>query len=195
MAPQSKPIVSKGNFVVGTVLPYAGRIDSSFLEQHGWLYCDGSEIRRQDYAELFQVIGTLHGSGDGVKTFKLPDYRGYFLRGVDDGADRDPDTAHRGEAAPGGATGDECGSEQGYATALPATDFTTAEAGKHKHSVEHIPTDNSSYAAAGNYQALWNSGGAETKSAGSHHHTLEGGDAETRPVNAYVYYLIKYRAE
>lgn len=51
----------------------------------GWLECDGSAIDRSDYAELFAAIGTKYGSGNGVSTFNIPDYRGYFLRGWDHG--------------------------------------------------------------------------------------------------------------
>lgn len=37
-----------------------------------WLRCDGQEVSRTDYAELFNAIGTTYGSGDGSKTFNLP---------------------------------------------------------------------------------------------------------------------------
>ena len=38
----------------------------------GWLRCDGQEVSRTDYSELFDAIGTTYGEGDGEKTFKLP---------------------------------------------------------------------------------------------------------------------------
>ena len=38
----------------------------------GWLLCDGSEISRNAYKNLFNVIGTLYGVGDGSSTFELP---------------------------------------------------------------------------------------------------------------------------
>ncbi|MBM7045955.1 MULTISPECIES: phage tail protein [Rhizobium] len=47
-----------------------------------WMICDGSSLLRTEYPELFRVIGDLYGA-DGNDKFKLPDYRGYFLRGVD----------------------------------------------------------------------------------------------------------------
>ena len=46
------------------------------------LLCDGSEIGRSEYPELFAAIGTTWGEGDGVETFNLPDLRDYFLRGA-----------------------------------------------------------------------------------------------------------------
>lgn len=51
----------------------------------GWLICDGAEISRVDYARLFARIGTVYGAGDGSTTFNLPDLRGEFIRGFDDG--------------------------------------------------------------------------------------------------------------
>ena len=51
----------------------------------GWLVCDGSAISRTEYADLFATIGTLWGHGDQVSTFNLPDLRGEFVRGFDDG--------------------------------------------------------------------------------------------------------------
>ncbi|MGB0695360.1 MAG: phage tail protein [Rhodospirillaceae bacterium] len=49
----------------------------------GWLVADGSPISRAVYADLFAVIGTTWGAGDGSTTFNIPDLRGQFLRGVD----------------------------------------------------------------------------------------------------------------
>ena len=51
------------------------------------LMCDGSEISRDTYSELFNVIGTTYGEGDGSTTFNIPDYRGAFLRCIGGNAD------------------------------------------------------------------------------------------------------------
>lgn len=51
----------------------------------GWLVCDGSEVSRADYADLYATIGTVWGDGDQISTFNLPDLRGEFLRGFDAG--------------------------------------------------------------------------------------------------------------
>lgn len=51
----------------------------------GWLECDGSPISRATYADLFTAIGTNYGAGDGSTTFDLPDLRGEFVRGFDNG--------------------------------------------------------------------------------------------------------------
>jgi len=77
---------------VGTVSAYAGTSDNL---PGGWLLCDGSVVSRDEYPRLFAAIGTAHGGEDGATTFNLPDYRGMFLRGVDNGAERDPDGEDR----------------------------------------------------------------------------------------------------
>lgn len=51
----------------------------------GWLKANGAAISRTAYADLFAAIGTTFGSGDGFNTFNLPDLRGEFVRGWDDG--------------------------------------------------------------------------------------------------------------
>jgi len=51
----------------------------------GFLECNGAAVSRSTYASLFATIGTTHGSGDGSSTFNLPDLRGQFIRGFDNG--------------------------------------------------------------------------------------------------------------
>lgn len=51
----------------------------------GWLKANGAAISRSAYATLFAAIGTTFGAGDGSTTFNLPDLRGEFVRGWDDG--------------------------------------------------------------------------------------------------------------
>ena len=51
----------------------------------GWIKVNGDAISRTTYAALFAAIGTAFGAGDGSTTFNLPDLRGEFVRGWDDG--------------------------------------------------------------------------------------------------------------
>lgn len=51
----------------------------------GWLACNGQEVSRESYPVLFERVGTEYGAGDGATTFNLPDLRGEFIRGWDDG--------------------------------------------------------------------------------------------------------------
>lgn len=55
----------------------------------GYLEADGAAISRTTYAALFAVVGTTFGTGDGSTTFNLPDLRGEFLRGWDNGKGTD----------------------------------------------------------------------------------------------------------
>jgi len=51
----------------------------------GYLECNGAAVSRTTYSALFAVIGTTYGSGNGSSTFNLPDLRGEFIRGYDNG--------------------------------------------------------------------------------------------------------------
>lgn len=51
----------------------------------GYLEADGSLILRASYPALFAKIGTVFGAGDGSTTFRIPDVRGVFIRGWDNG--------------------------------------------------------------------------------------------------------------
>ena len=55
----------------------------------GWLKANGAVVSRTTYANLFAAIGTTFGVGDGSTTFTLPDLRGEFIRGWDDGKGTD----------------------------------------------------------------------------------------------------------
>lgn len=51
----------------------------------GWMECNGVELSRALFSELFAAIGTTFGVGDGSTTFNIPDMRGVFPRGWDHG--------------------------------------------------------------------------------------------------------------
>lgn len=44
----------------------------------GWLICNGQAVSRTTYADLFTLLGTTFGTGDGSTTFNVPDARGRF---------------------------------------------------------------------------------------------------------------------
>lgn len=48
---------------------------------NGWLRCDGSAIPRDTYRELYNIIGTTYGAGNGSTTFNLPDLRDIYIKG------------------------------------------------------------------------------------------------------------------
>tara|TARA_Y100000114_G_scaffold129397_1_gene126790 strand:- start:628 stop:1734 length:1107 start_codon:yes stop_codon:yes gene_type:complete len=51
----------------------------------GYKHCDGQALSRTTFSALFAVIGTTYGNGDGSSTFNVPDLRGEFVRGFDNG--------------------------------------------------------------------------------------------------------------
>ena len=51
----------------------------------GYLECNGTAVNRSTFAALFALIGTQYGAGNGSTTFNLPDLRGEFVRGFDNG--------------------------------------------------------------------------------------------------------------
>lgn len=151
---------------IATVLTYVG--DTA---PDGYLICDGTAISRTTYASLYAVVGNRHGSGDGSTTFRLPDYRGLFLRGRANGSSDDPDRATRTVMNAGGATGDNVGSYQSH------------QYQSHAHGIEiGYGGSNSSARASGAGSSVYQ---AEDNSNSS-------GGNETRPKNAYVNYIIKY---
>ena len=151
----------------------------------GYLLCDGTAYSRTTYAALFAAISTAYGVGDGSTTFNVPDFRGIFPRGVDNGAGNDPDTSSR-TATNGGNSGDNVGSLQGYENA------------SHVH-YETFDGDNSAF--------FENNGGTYSNASGScliaidpqvptttqvtSTDTGPSGGNETRPINLYVNFIIK----
>ena len=190
----------------GVVLSFAGATAPG-----GWLLCNGSLINRTTYADLFAAIGTAHGSGDGSTTFALPNYAGRFLRGRANGSANDPDRASRTAAATGGATGDNVGSVQTNATrknGLTASAASSSVSGSTANQTFNIPTNGgtTAYGSAsyltGNTNNSTVTGAEAVRTATTHAHTFTGtaaaqtitvndGDNETRPLNAYVNYIIK----
>ena len=83
---------------VGTIAAWGGGASSI---PSGWLLCDGSNVSRTTYADLYAALGDLHGAGDGSATFGLPDLRNRFIVG----AYRDQDTGQTFDPSTGAVTG------------------------------------------------------------------------------------------
>lgn len=61
--------VAAGVVYPGTIIAFAGS-----TAPNGYLVCDGTEVSRNVYAELFNVIGTKYGTGNNGTTFNLPNF-------------------------------------------------------------------------------------------------------------------------
>lgn len=174
---------------IGTIMPFAGDVTNpttqSSLLAAGWLPCLGGTYPTSgQFAPLYALIGNTYG-GD-ASNFAVPDLRGTFVRGVD----------------PSGTLTGPIGTSQSYATALPRSeDFATSPADPHSHQASFLPNrSNNSERSAGFHMAEWSDGAPDTTLAGKHTHRTQapgtagaGGDAETRPVNVYCDYIIKYQ--
>jgi microcystin-dependent protein len=86
-------LTSHSHAAVGAVQPGMVAFFASRPEQAppvGWLKANGAAVSRTTYSALFAAISTTFGAGDGSTTFNLPDLRGEFIRGFDDGRSVDP---------------------------------------------------------------------------------------------------------
>ena len=200
---------------IGSIIAYAGVVTHAWEEQNGWLRCDGRllDSTQPDNVALFEAIGFAWG-GDGDFQFNVPDLQGFFLRGVDPIRQQepldtrvpfpaDPDRDQRFPIRFGGNHGNKVGSAQLFGTALPqGTDnkFITKPAGMHVHFMNFetaasrdVNGQNNTVAYPSLYgidrPEFW----PETHPAKDHRHDIEGGNNETRPLNAYVHWIIRAR--
>ena len=169
---QALPAAALYHNPIGSVVHYpTDAVPEDYLE------CNGQTVLRDAYPELFGVIGVTYGPGDSVSTFRLPDYRGQFLRGWNHGSSVDTDCdarTNRGD----GTTGDAVGTRQ------------DDEFGSHSHNFKQSASVNEQFwpvesdripmgvtARIGSRTAsgvIYNSGGSET-----------------RPKNIAVMYIIR----
>ena len=145
------------------------------IEAMGWMLCDGRSLGVAQYPELYKALGTIYGEGkaeNGQTTFRIPDYRGLFLRGTDDGAGVDVDE----RSGPQGT---------GKATGVGSLQCDALQAHTHKYQTVQLA------APAQTGQA-----GAKTSTDASTGEPdgCRVSQTETRPKNIGVNYIIKYRS-
>jgi hypothetical protein len=173
----------------GTVIAYAGPIDgTTYKLPPGWLLCDGKEASSSLYPNLCQALGNVYGTA-APGNCKLPDYKGRFLRGLDDTASRDPQAKVREPMFPGSARGATVGTIQDFATSLRGIRVGNRNAlsGSNRAAIynceETVHEDIDRSCGEPNLH--------KEGDQGNHDHPLEGGADETRPRNAAVIYLIR----
>lgn len=170
----------------------------------GFVKANGAALSRVTYADLFAVLGTDYGVGDGVTTFNVPDLRGEFIRGHDDGRGVDAGRAL------GSVQTDEF-KEHLHVADPPSTQSTTAGNHQHNGGTTHIFDAHDGpygWQNAGNVWhpvARYTSGIAgarrsNTNWTGDHTHWTDipafdtelTGGAETRPRNIALTPIIKF---
>jgi len=128
------------------------------------LECDGSAISRTDFSDLFDIVGTQFGVGDGSTTFNLPDLDDKFGRGASNASDS-------------GATG-----------GADAVTLTASESGvgSHTHSYTQPPSSGNanSGGAITSGAGSGSTTGATSASASSSH--------ENRPAFQEAIYVIRF---
>ena len=117
-----------------TIVPW-----SSASVPSGFLECDGSNVSRTTYADLFAIVGTTYGTGDGSSTFGLPDLQDNVAVGK---------SGTKALASTGGANTVTSTGNVGGSTANAT--LTTAQLASHNHSAVFV---NQSNAGSGRTQA------------------------------------------
>lgn len=159
------------NTPVGCINLYAGSTAPT-----GWLICDGSAVSRTTYANLFSVIGTTYGAGDGSTTFNVPNLKGKVPVGLDLN-DTDFDTLG------------ETGGEKTH-TLIPD------EMPSHRHNLSANYTANTAHGHYQNdsYVATGIPPGQAGGTAGTPYMTNAGGDGAHNNLQPYIVmnYIISY---
>ena len=71
-----------GNVELGLSMPVGSVLYlATAVVPDGFLVCNGAEVSREDYADLFNIIGETFGVGDGTTTFALPNLMDNFIQG------------------------------------------------------------------------------------------------------------------
>ena len=153
----------------------------------GYLLCDGSAVSRSTYADLFAVISTTYGAGDGSTTFNVPQLQGKMPQGYDGntynlagtgGANTITVAVTNNQGVSSNTTNNQSVTVTGN---ISNTSLTTAQLASHNHNMNG-PTiyDGQSGGAGGPNYSVGNPGNPQTiASSGSgtghnHGHTLSG---------------------
>jgi microcystin-dependent protein len=151
-----------------------------------WMICDGRQLPdEKEYASLSQRIGTSFGGGDAY--FNIPDLRATFVRGTNTaGLQRDKNRTFNDPNATGRTAMKLGGAEKDHVGSVQQDAFE-----KHNHNDNH-PTQGVAKTADHAIQAAAFTTAVDTAHPTTHafYAGQTGGD-ETRPINAYLNYLIR----
>ena len=169
---------------IGAILPYAGA-----SAPYGFLFCDGGEVERGKFSDLYDIIGTTYNGSDplvGVNTFRIPDLRGRFALGRDnmDNGITVPNSTGGYVEGGGGVVGRVSGTEPqnvGQGSGASTQTLLVRNLPEHEHDMvgstggqyaavkldTALPTDFGAFldagpTAAGKFNYLPNSGGIKT---------------------------------
>jgi len=161
----------------GTIIPWATASTPS-----GYLACNGAAVSRSTYANLFTVIGTTYGSGDGSTTFNVPNTQDNVIKSVSN------------NESPGLTGGANTRTMSGGSLANHT--LSVAQIGSHTHSINGRgdPADYNMNTGGGARctRAGSNINSSNTGSSGAHSHSMNSGNAvSTLQPYLVVNYIIK----
>jgi len=163
----------------------------------GYLECNGAAVSRTTYAALFAFIGTSYGSGNGSSTFNLPDLRGEFIRGFDNGRGVD---SGRSVASSQGSQNDSHNHSVSITTSTTSLTGTITKISETYASggggATGVFTKGSSASASNTPSRVDSSPAGSVSMDASHNHSVSGNTAnqggnESRPRNIAMMYIIK----
>ena len=190
------PATQQSLVPAGAIMPFAMNSAPS-----GWLPADGAEYSKTGtYAALFAAIGTTHGEtngsgSNGTSHFRVPDLRGYFIRGTGTNSD-------------GTASGTFAAKQAAAMLNHSHSGTTNGQSNSHTHTFNDYyqittATFASTQATGSNRVSSITETGAFTsgttaEASADHNHTFTtgnpsaGGGTETRPANIALLYCIKF---
>lgn len=152
----------------------------------GYLECNGAAVSRTTYSALFAIIGTNYGTGNGSSTFNLPDLRGEFIRGFDNGKGTD---SGRSIASSQGSANLSHGHSVGASVTDPGHKHTTTI--DNTKVFPGAANTNINYGGAGGYPATVFSMNTNTTGISVSISQSNSGGSEARPRNIAMMYVIK----
>jgi microcystin-dependent protein len=183
--------VNQGGSLVptGTVFAFAGSTAPS-----GWLVCDGTEYSQTTYSALFAVLGSIYNTQTNPTTnaawstptggtFRVPDYRGVFLRSSGQASGQSSVTVG----------GNQLDAMQGHKHSITDTGHTHTLTGSvNKDDVNGGSTQGYFYGTGGIAATInSNTTGITVNSPSTDASGTPRTDTETRPINKGVLYIIK----
>jgi phage-related tail fiber protein len=192
-----------GGLPTGSIVYVSGAVPPE-----GYLKANGALLSRVTHANLFAVIGTTYGVGDGSTTFGLPDLRAEFIRGLDDGRGIDPGRLQGSAQASQNLSHGHIATIAADGAHTHTVSGTTASGGEHTHPLPNT-TDARTTGTPVNSAGGAGAPVVSTLSAGAHTHTFNGtasnggahthvatiaanGGIEARPRNVALLACIKY---
>lgn len=167
-----------GAYPTGTVLWWPGATSPT-----GWIECNGAAISRTTFADLFAVIGTTFGAGNGSSTFNVPVINDdKFIRGWGSSGGLDPGRSFGSNQ--GGDVGNHSHNTAGNNSAHNHGVNANASNAPHNHGFSvggaNMPHQHNANTSGNNAP---HKHGGSINNTGAHNHPMAMANAATNPSN------------